>query len=52
MDLEVEEENGQGYLREGENLNDIYSDDELEELDDDELLRLLLEKGLKEREQS
>ena len=51
LDLEVEEEDGQGYLREGEDLNVIYSDDELEELNDDELLRLLLEKGLKEREQ-
>ena len=40
MDLEVEEEDEQGYLREGEDLNDIYSDGELEELDNHELLRL------------
>ena len=44
LDLEVKEKDEQGYLREGEDLNDIYSDD-------DKLLRLLLEKGLNEREQ-
>ena len=44
LDLEVKEKDEQGYLREEEDLNDIYSDD-------DKLLRLLLEKGLNEREQ-
>ena len=51
LDLEIKEKDEQGYLREGEDLNDIYSDDKQEELDDDKLLRLLLEKGLKKREQ-
>ena len=50
----MEDEDEQGYVREGEELEDIYEDDELLELEGEELektLKLVMENQMERMEQ-
>ena len=54
IDQYFEDEDEQGYVREGEELEDIYEDDELSELEGEELeksLKLVMEDQMQRMEQ-